>query len=93
MFRTASLKNGFKYIKELLLQHHNFKMYSDYQTLTTNGIDVFSVKTDAFTIKEKDFAAAQACLHVHDDIGGWRLEKREDIKLPSDAYKHQLDYE
>ena len=30
----------------------------DYQTLTTNGIDVFSVKTDAFTIKEKDFAAA-----------------------------------
>ena len=28
-------------------------MYSDYKTLTTNGIDVFSVKTDAFTIMEK----------------------------------------
>ena len=40
----ATLKNGFRYIKELLLQHHNFKMYRDYQTLTANGIDVFSVK-------------------------------------------------
>jgi len=68
-------------------------MYSDYQTLTTNGIDVFSVKTDAFTIKENDFAAAQACLHFHNDIGGWRCSKREDIKLPSDAYKHQVNHE
>ena len=25
---SATLKNGFRYIKELLLQHHNFKMYS-----------------------------------------------------------------
>ena len=49
----ATLKNGFRYIKELLLQHHNFKMYRDYQTLTANGIDVFSVKTDAFTIFKK----------------------------------------
>ena len=49
----ATLKNGFRYIKELLLQHHNFQMYRDYQTLTANGIDVFSVKTDAFTIKNK----------------------------------------
>ena len=67
-------------------------MYRDYQTLTANGIDVFSVKTDAFTIKEKDFAAAQACLHFHNDIGGWRCSKTEDIKLPSDTYKHQLNY-
>ena len=49
----AALKNGFRFIKELLLEHHNFKMYRDYQTLTANGIDVFSVKTDAFTFKKK----------------------------------------
>ena len=30
----AQLKNGFVYIKELLLQYHNFKMYSDYKALT-----------------------------------------------------------
>ena len=68
-------------------------MYSDYQTLTTNGIDVFSVRTDAFTIKEKDFATAQSCLRFHNDIGGWRCSKTEDIKLPSDTYKHQVNYE
>ena len=28
-------------------------MSRDYQTVTANGIDVFSVKTDAFTIKKK----------------------------------------
>ena len=49
---SATLKNGFRYIKELLLQHHNFKMYSDYKKLIDNGIDVFSVKTDAFTIQK-----------------------------------------
>ena len=26
-------------------------MYRDYQTLIANGVDVFSVKTDAFTIQ------------------------------------------
>ena len=31
---NAQLKNGFVYIKELLLQYHNFRMYSDYQALT-----------------------------------------------------------
>ena len=51
----------------------------DYQTLTTNGIDVFSVKTDAFTIKEKDSAAAQACLRFHNDIGGWRCSKQRTL--------------
>jgi transcription elongation factor S-II len=43
-----------KYIKELLLQRHSFKMYTDYQSLIENGIEVFSVKTDAFTIKPED---------------------------------------
>ena len=36
--------NGFRYIKELLLQHHNFKMYRGYKSLVDNGVEVFSVK-------------------------------------------------
>ena len=35
------LTNGFRYIKELLMNIHNFKMYTDYQKLTNAGIDVF----------------------------------------------------
>ncbi len=41
---TTPLQQGFRYVKELLLQHHKFQMYCDYQTLMSNGIDVFSVK-------------------------------------------------
>ena len=48
------LSNGFTYIKELLLQYHNFKMYETYKTLTDNNIKVYSVKTDSFTIHKDD---------------------------------------
>ena len=33
----ASLTNGFRYIKELLMQHHNFYLNSSYKLLTDNG--------------------------------------------------------
>ena len=46
----ATLMNGFRLIKELLLQHHNFKMYETYETLKNAGVRVCSVKSDAFTI-------------------------------------------
>ena len=40
----ATLRNGYIYIKELLLQHHNHRMHEDYSALITNHIDVWSVK-------------------------------------------------
>ncbi|MFM7980033.1 MAG: hypothetical protein ACKPKO_12025, partial [Candidatus Fonsibacter sp.] len=39
-------KNGFRYIKELLMQRHNFYLNSSYKLLTDNGVDVYTVKTD-----------------------------------------------
>ena len=42
------------YIKELLLQYHNFAMYDAYTKLRSNDVKVYSVKTDAFTIHEDD---------------------------------------
>ena len=47
------LKNGFRYIKELLLQHRNHKLEIAYDALKTNNISVYSVKTDCFTIQAK----------------------------------------
>ena len=47
----AQLQNGFRYMKELLLQYHNFKMYQDYYKLRSNGVKVYSVKTDTFVIQ------------------------------------------
>ena len=56
---TAVLKNGFKFIKELLLQNHNFKMLMDYRKLRANKVEVFSVKADAFAIKAQDLEKAK----------------------------------
>ena len=59
----AVSKNGYRYIKELLLQYHNYRIYKDYNTLreqdievfsVEHDIEVFSVKTDALTILRKD---------------------------------------
>ena len=77
------LVNGFRYIKELLIQAHNFRMYSDYMTLTKNNIDVFSVKTDAFTIRQEDNEKAIKLLAFGDDIGNWRVDKLgQNIGMP-----------
>ena len=55
----TELVNGFRYIKELLLQYHNFKMFETYNVLTNNGIEVYSVKSDAFTIHEATLNAVR----------------------------------
>ena len=41
---TSELRNGFRYVKELLLQHNNYKMQCDYQKLIDNDIKVLSFK-------------------------------------------------
>ena len=48
----TKLMNGFRFVKELLLQYHNFAMYEAYHRLLENNIKVYSVKSDAFTIDE-----------------------------------------
>jgi hypothetical protein len=89
----AKLKNGFRYIKELLLQHSNFKMDYDYNTLIENGVEVFSVKTDAFTIRANQFYKAKKLLHFSSIIGGWRNSKTEDICFPSQPYTMKINHE
>ena len=64
---------------------HNFKMYSDYQKLTNAGIDVFTVKTDAFTIKASDVEKAQDTINFYDGIGGWRPVSYTHLTLPTKA--------
>ena len=73
----AVLRNGYRYIKELLLQHHNFKMNQDFKTLITNNINVYSVKTDAFVIDTCNEEKTKQLLEFHDDIGGWKVSKQE----------------
>ena len=78
----AYLKNGFRYIKELLLQCHNFKMFNDFTTLKNNDINVFTVKSDALTIRKQDLDKAMDLIHFSSDIGGLRVSKIEEINFP-----------
>lgn len=64
------LMNGFRYIKELLLQNHNFHMYDAYEKLKEANINVYAVKTDAFHIAKRDLKKAKKILNFHNDIGG-----------------------
>ena len=78
---TSRLRNGFRYVKELLLQYHNIRMYQYYSTLYQNGINVFSVKTDAFTIQRSDITKARELLIFNNEVGGLRVSNDESIKL------------
>ena len=95
------LTNGFMYIKELLLQYHNFKMYETYKTLTDNNIKVYSVKTDSITIHEDDLDKVygytyvrkwqEGLLKLGDEIGDWRLEEKHTITLPTQPHKYKFN--
>ena len=43
---TKTLLNGYGFIKELILQHHNFDMNETYTKLKDYDVEVYSVKTD-----------------------------------------------
>ena len=47
---SAGMTNGFRYIKELLLQHHNYFRQEALNKLTVEGMRVYTVKTDALTV-------------------------------------------
>ncbi len=79
----AELTSGFRYIKELLMQHGNFYLNKRWRLLEDNDIKVSTVKTDAFTIRQSQVEQAQEVLAWEEGIGTWRLNKTEDIKFPS----------
>ena len=55
----CKLLDGFRYIKELLMQMHNNKMMNAYDNLLNNDINVYSVKPHCFTIKSDDLDKAK----------------------------------
>ena len=96
------LVNGFRPMKEMLLQFHNFKMYETYKKLVENGIKVYSVKSDAFCIHEDDLTQVmgkpnhfiksyrEGLLKFGDGIGEWKVSKKS-IHLPPDKYKFKYN--
>ena len=85
----VALRNGYTYIKELLLQTHNHKMQEDYTKLVNNGIDVWSVKTDAFVIRQEHLSKAKKAITFNSNIGGWRHEKGKSIIPPTEQHRQK----
>ena len=52
-----------------------------------NNIKVYSVKSDAFVIAQKDVEQAQTIIDFHNNVGGWRLAKTSNIIFPKDEFK------
>ena len=76
------MTNGFRYIKELLMQYHNYYLHGCCKTPLKKGIKVATEKTDALTINKKDLEKAKTLLHFTARIGNWRVSKTEEIKFP-----------
>ena len=83
---SADMTNGFRYIKELLIQYHNAEMQSCLRKLADANVSVYSVKTDAFTIAATDLTVATDAMDFGKDIGQWRVSKEDEheIKFPGE---------
>ena len=97
-----TLVNGFRYIKELLLQYHNFAMYEAYTKLEEKGVKVYGVKSDAFTIHQDDLyrvvpkpnhfikSYREGILNFEDAIGNWRVSTTR-FNYPTEKYKFKYN--
>ena len=84
---TKTLLNGYRFIKELILQHHNFDMNETYTKLKDNDVEVYSVKTDAFVIDKCNLGKAKEALKFGSEIGEWRWSDK--CNFPSKAFSKQ----
>jgi hypothetical protein len=90
---TKALMNGFRYIKELLLQNHNYFIFESHEKLKKYGVEVYSVKNDAFTIKAEDFEKATSLVKFEEGFGSWRLSKEEGIIYPTNKLTMKESHE
>ena len=72
-------RTGFRYIKELLVHGHNFKLMQAYDRLDQAGVKIYSAKTDCFTIPAESEAKAREVLSFDQGIGSCRASKTSDI--------------
>ena len=61
-------------------------MYLNHQTLNNNNINVYSVKTDAFTLDAANLALAKSLLNLNNNMGSWRFSNINDISYPTHKF-------
>ena len=68
---TQIQKNGYSFIKDMILQNHNHSMNVAYEKLKQHEIQVCSVKTDVLVIDKCNLDKAQSLLKFGNGIGTW----------------------
>jgi hypothetical protein len=66
-------------------------MYNKHQILKHNNINVYSVKTDAFTIDANNLELAKSLLKFDNGIGSWSLSNTDDISYPKVNFAKQMN--
>eukprot|EP00438_Fugacium_kawagutii_P036749 Skav205305 [mRNA] locus=scaffold3444:24630:27985:- [translate_table: standard] len=85
------LIDGFRLIKEMILQNHNFIMFEAYQKMKAEGVRVYSVKSDAFTIHKDDIDKVAGYKFGKRTVEGRRREAYMHINFPTDEYKYRYN--
>ena len=68
-------------------------MHRSIETLTKSNIKVFSIKTDALTIKNDDLDLAQQLLDFEPGLGKWRHSKTgKDIIFPTKPLEKRVTH-
>ena len=83
----TTLTDGFRYIKEYLMQYHNMLVNDSYNKLTKYGVDVFTFQTNAFVLRDSDLEQAYGLIKFDGGFGTWRISMDSDIILPSDSLR------
>ena len=81
---TQIQKNGYSFIKDMILQNHNHSMNVAYEKLKQNDIQVYSIKTDAFVIDKCNLGKAKSLLKFGNGIGEWKYCNR--FSTPSQPF-------
>ena len=73
-------------IKELLLQSHNLRMSLNHQTFENTNMNVYYVKTYAFTIDKTNLELAKSLLKFKNTMGSCRLSNADDTSYPKHRF-------
>jgi hypothetical protein len=68
------------------MQHHNLYLNMTGKLLTQSGVEVYTVKTDAFRIRSSKLKDAEELLNWESGIGSWRFSRSDDIKHPTEGH-------
>lgn len=74
---TNELKNGFKYIKELIYDLNKLEVNNNYNKMINNNIEVIALKTDALYVYEKDVNKIQSLFKITEKIGDYKITEKE----------------